>query len=59
MGKKAMNVKVFTMNFKVHIVHCLVPEKIDDKTKPEHKRNDAKRNETKQNENKPKRTNDN
>ena len=44
-----MNVKVFTMNFKVHIVRCLVPEKIDDKTKPEHKRNDAKRNETKQN----------
>jgi hypothetical protein len=38
------------MNFKVHIVRCLVPEKIDDKTKPEHKRNDAKRNETKQNE---------
>ncbi len=45
-----MNVKVFTMNFKVHVVHCLVPEKIDDKTKPERKRNDAKRNEAKQNE---------
>ena len=45
-----MNVKVFTMNFKVHVVRCLVPEKIDDKTKPEHKQNDAKRNETKQNE---------
>jgi hypothetical protein len=44
---KAMNVKVFTMNVKVHVVHCLVPEKIDDKTKAEHKRNDAKQNETK------------